>query len=86
MTEELVTLIGSLAAIFTTSAFLPQVIKTWKTKRTQDISLLTYLILTTGLLLWFIYGLMIQDFPLILANGISCLLSSSILIFKLKHG
>jgi len=61
-----ITVIGLLAATCTTVSFLPQVIKIVKTKKTSDISLLMYVVLTTGILLWVMYGLLIIDLPVIL--------------------
>lgn len=80
------TLIGFVAAICTTCSFLPQVIKILRSKRTKDVSLLMYGILTTGLLLWLIYGLVLNDIPLILSNCISLTLSLSVLLLKIRHG
>jgi MtN3 and saliva related transmembrane protein len=78
--------IGFIAAFCTTIAFLPQVIHAFKSKSTKDISLPMYLILSLGLLLWFIYGLLLQSPPIILANFVTFLLASAILFLKLKHG
>ena len=83
---DFVTTIGMIAAAATTSAFLPQAIKTIKTRHTKDISLWTYLILAVGLALWFIYGLLITDWPIILANGVTLLFVGTIFLLKLKHG
>lgn len=80
------TLIGLIAAICTTSSFLPQVIKTLRSKKTKDISLLMYAILTTGLFLWLVYGFVLSDLPLILANGISFSLAMCVLLLKIRHG
>ncbi|MBW6520182.1 MAG: SemiSWEET transporter [Desulfoarculaceae bacterium] len=80
------TLIGLIAAICTTASFLPQVVKILRSKRTNDVSLLMYAILTTGLFLWLVYGLMLKDIPLILANGISLALCLAVLFLKIKHG
>ena len=63
-----VTAIGMLAAILTTVAFVPQVIKTWRTRSTADISLGMFAILVAGVAAWLIYGLLIRDAPLVLAN------------------
>ena len=79
-------ILGLIAASCTTIAFLPQVIKTIKSKHTQDISLMMYIILTTGVSLWLVYGLLIQDLPLILANGITLLFAVTVLILKIIHG
>jgi MtN3 and saliva related transmembrane protein len=82
---NLITIIGLIAAICTTISFIPQVIKVVKTRGTKDISLLMYIIMTTGLLLWLIYGLMICNWPIILANAISSILAIIVLIFKIKQ-
>ena len=84
--KQLVTLIGSSAAILTTIAFIPQVITTIKTKNTRDISLTMYILFCTGVFLWLIYGIAIQAMPLIGANLITLILALIILIYKLKYG
>ena len=81
-----ITIIGLLAAACTTIAFLPQVIKTVKTKKTNDISRLMYIILTTGILLWVVYGLLTIDLPIILANSITFVLALIVLMLKIIHG
>ncbi len=81
----MVTYLGFLAAILTTVAFLPQVFKTLKTKKTKDISLIMYILLTVGTLLWGLYGILNHDIPLILANVITFISSISILILKVKN-
>lgn len=83
MTEE--TIIGFLAAFFTTVAFLPQAIKVLKTKSAQDISLLMYLIFCTGALLWLIYGFLIHSYPLIVANAITFFFAGMTLFLKIKY-
>lgn len=76
--------IGTLAGILTTIAFIPQVAKTWKTKSAGDISLLMFLLFSSGVLLWLIYGVLLHALPIIVANGITLSLSASILVLKLK--
>ena len=61
-------LIGFIAAVCTTFAFLPQVIKVWKTKQTKDLSLRMYTVMFIGICLWFVYGLRINSLSIILAN------------------
>ena len=78
-----VTVIGLIAATLTTIAFLPQVIKTWKSKSAKDLSLGTFSIFTCGVIMWLIYGLLILDLPIILANGITLLLVGALVVFKL---
>lgn len=78
-------MVGSIAAILTTFAFLPQVWKVVQTKDTSSIALGMYLMQVFGLGLWLIRGLFIQDLPIILANCVSVCLSAIILIYKLKY-
>ncbi len=80
------TAIGLLAALLTTAAFLPQVLHTLATRDTRGISLRMYVIFVAGVLLWLIYGVLVRDLPLILANAITLLLAGAILILKLRHG
>ena len=77
--------VGFFAALCTTIAFLPQAIKVYKTKSTKDISLLMFLIFTIGVFSWLIYGLIINDYPVILANAITLILSLFILLYKIKY-
>ena len=86
MQLELKTVLGFIAAACTTIAFLPQMIKTLKSRQTRDISLWMYIILTLGLLLWLIYGIMLEELPIILANAVTLVLTVSVLILKIKHG
>ncbi|OBX06516.1 hypothetical protein QV08_10325 [Gallibacterium salpingitidis] len=76
--------IGIIAAFLTTTAFIPQVIKVLKTKETNAISSGMYAMQVTGLALWLIYGLCIQNIPVILANMVSLVLSFTILFCKIK--
>lgn len=82
---DLITGIGLLAATVTTVSFLPQVIKSLKTRETRDISLATYIILVIGLALWLLYGFLIKDLPLITANIVTLMLAGLILFLKIKH-
>jgi MtN3 and saliva related transmembrane protein len=77
---------GYAAAICTTTAYVPQVLRVWRTRSTGDISLKMFLVLVTGLCLWLTYGIWKGETPLIIANGITLLLAGTILFFKLKHG
>lgn len=78
-------MIGSIAAILTTFAFLPQVVRVVKTKDTESIALGMYVMQVIGIDLWLAHGFHIGDLPLILANSVSFLLSGIILIYKLKY-
>ena len=83
--ENIIIYIGFFAGFCTTIAFLPQAIKTWKTKSTKDISLLMFLIFITGVFFWLIYGILINELPLIVANAITLVLALSILVAKIKY-
>ena len=74
---------GYFAAILTTLAFLPQLIKTLKTKKAEDVSLITLIMFLTGVLSWIVYGYKISSTPILLANLITFVLNLLILIFKI---
>jgi MtN3 and saliva related transmembrane protein len=78
--------IGALAAILTTSAFLPQAVRTIRTRQTRDISLWTQWLLFIGNFMWLGYGLFLGSLPLILANCVSVPLIGIVLALKLRHG
>ncbi len=73
---------GYLGGTMTTVAFLPQVFKTLRTRDTRSISLGMYLLFTTGVFLWLVYGIRLHALPMILANGITLLLSFVLLVAK----
>ena len=77
-------ILGFLAAILTTSAYLPQVHKIWKTKNAESVSLTMYLVMFLGVFLWLIYSLFIKSFPLIIANTLTLLIILIILYFKIN--
>ena len=81
-----ISIIGYIAAALGTFAYLPQVIKIWKTKQTRDISLPMYIALATGMVLWCIYGISLNEPPLYLANGIALTFTASTLYLKIRHG
>ncbi len=76
-------ILGLVATCFTTSSFIPQVIRTWKTKDVSGISLSTYVIITIGLALWLVYGIYKEDLPLIVANSVMVVLTLAISIMKI---
>ena len=80
------TLIGLLAATCTTGSFLPQVIRAWRTRSTRDVSALMFVLLVTGNTLWLLYGALIGDLPIIVANLITITLVTIILALKLRYG
>ena len=76
---------GYFAAILTTLAFIPQLIKTLKTKKADDVSLTTLIMFLTGVAAWIIYGIQISSKPILIANTITFLLNFLILVFKLIY-
>jgi MtN3 and saliva related transmembrane protein len=78
-------IIGLLAAVCTTAAFIPQVYKTWKTKLVDELSLTMYVVFLIGIIFWLIYGLNINSISIILANTVTGLLVLVLIYFKLKY-
>ena len=85
MTPHAMEIIGLMAGCCTTGAFLPQVIHTWRTKSTNDISLRMYLLLVTGVALWIAYGLLIDSLSIVVANCVTLVLASAVLGMKLLY-
>lgn len=83
---EMITILGLIAGGLTTISFVPQVMKTWKYKKTEDISLLMYVIFFTGIFLWFAYGIIIKNTPILIANGVSLVLVFIVLALKIRYG
>ena len=79
-------LIGYVAAILTTTAFMPQLLHTWRTRSVADVSLGMYLAFTTGVGLWLVYGVLENAWPLILANTLTFAQVLAILWMKLRYG
>jgi MtN3 and saliva related transmembrane protein len=77
-------IIGLVAAVLTTSSFIPQVIKTKKTKSVENLSLSMYLTMFTGVVLWLIYGLYINSVAVILANAVTAVLTLMLLNYKIR--
>ena len=80
-----VTVIGLIAAACTTFSYDPQAFKTIKTKDTKSLSLIMYVIMTVGIVLWLYYGVLKNDLPIIIANTITLLFAGIILILKIKY-
>lgn len=78
------TIVGMIAAICTTVSFVPQVLKVHKTRHTQDLSLVMYLIFSSGVFMWLCYGIMVKSVPIIAANGITFVLCIYIVAMKLR--
>ncbi|MCK1976811.1 SemiSWEET transporter [Jeotgalicoccus huakuii] len=80
-----ITLLGILAGVLTSSAFIPQAFKVIKTQRTQDISIPMYSLSTTGVLVWVIYGILIGDLAIFLTNVVTFIPAVIILIVSIRN-
>ncbi|NJD55806.1 MAG: hypothetical protein FIA94_05295 [Nitrospirae bacterium] len=80
------TLLGMAAGTLTTVSFLPQVIKTWKTRSTKDISTGMFSLFCAGIFFWILYGFSISSLPVIVTNIITFILAFIILVLKLRNG
>jgi MtN3 and saliva related transmembrane protein len=78
--------IGIIAGTLTTIAFLPQVIQVLKTKSTDDISLVMYVVFITGVAFWLLYGILLGAWPVIIANIVTFILALIVLVMKLRNG
>ena len=78
-------IIGLTAAFLTTSAYVPQAYKAWKTKSAGSVSLTMYLIMLVGIILWLVYGIYLNSLSMILANTVTIILTLTIIYFKLKY-
>lgn len=80
-----VSIIGLLAAAFTTISFVPQALTTIRTKNVEGLSLGMYIVFTLGIVCWLTYGIVLKDLPMILANSITIVFVFIILFFIIKY-
>lgn len=85
MEIEPITALGITAGVLTTIAYLPQLIKTWKSKSADDLSWSMLITLCTGIILWLVYGFSVSDIPIIAANIVTLLFASVILVLKIRY-
>ena len=78
--------LGYLAATCTTLSFVPQAVRTIRTRDTSGISLGMYVVFTFGIVCWFGYGIFLGSWPMIASNAVTFVLAATILALKLKHG
>jgi MtN3 and saliva related transmembrane protein len=86
MSPTALNLLGFAAGVLTTAAFVPQVLKIWKTRSARDISLAMYAVFTTGVILWLVYGMALGSVPIIVANVLTLGLALAVLVMKLRYG
>ncbi|OBQ34566.1 MAG: hypothetical protein AN487_17805 [Anabaena sp. CRKS33] len=82
---DFITILGLVAGVLTTIAFLPQMFQIWLTKSAKDVSLVMLIIFMSGLFLWLIYGIIIGALPIIMANGVTLFFNLIILWLKIKY-
>lgn len=82
---QIIEIIGSVAAVLTTVSFIPQAWQTFKTKDVSGISLPMYSMFTTGVLLWLVYSIALQSWPMIVSNCITAPVALAILSMKLRY-
>lgn len=78
-------LVGYAAAVLTTVAFVPQALKSWRTRDLSGVSLTMYTLFTAGVALWLVYGLLLGSWPIILANVVTLALAGVVLVLKVRH-
>jgi MtN3 and saliva related transmembrane protein len=83
---DVVEIFGSIGAACTTLSFVPQVLQIWKTKSAKDVSLPMYLMFIVGVICWLVYGLMLNAWPIIIANVVTSMLALAVVIMKLRWG
>ncbi|OUL32479.1 SemiSWEET transporter [Nostoc sp. 106C] len=83
--SNFITILGLTAGVLTTIAYLPQLIKTWKSKSAEDLSWSMLIVLCTGIILWLVYGAYVHDIPIIAANIVTFLFAGMILVLKIKY-
>jgi MtN3 and saliva related transmembrane protein len=82
---DFITIIGLVAAVFTTISLFPQLIRIWRTKSTKDISMGMFSLFCGGVFLWFVYGVFMRDFPIMIANSLAFIQAAVIVTFKIKY-
>jgi MtN3 and saliva related transmembrane protein len=83
---DAITLIGFAAGFLTTAAFVPQVVKIWKTRSANDVSLPAFATFTVGIAGWIAFGILKQDPPIIVWNVVTLVLAGAILAMKIRFG
>jgi MtN3 and saliva related transmembrane protein len=78
--------VGYVAAALTTFSFVPQAVRTIRTKETHGISLGMYVMFTVGIAFWLAYGVVLMSWPMILSNVVTLMLSGTVLALKIRYG
>ena len=81
-----ITIIGFIAGGLTAISFLPQILQVYRTRQARDLSLPMFTVLTIGIFLWIVYGILSKSLPIVIANSIAFVFCSYIVIMKIKYG
>jgi MtN3 and saliva related transmembrane protein len=81
---DLATVLGTVAGVLTTAAFVPQVAKTWRTRSARDISGVMFVAFSIGVALWVVYGVLVRAAPVVVANSVTLVLALAILVMKAR--
>ena len=84
MSTSFIDVIGTVAGTLTTLSFLPQVIKTWRSQSTHDISLIMFISFNLGVVLWLVYGFLMEAWPIVISNLVTLIFSGIILTMKIR--
>lgn len=82
---DFITILGLVAGTLTTIAFLPQLIKIWKSKSAKDVSIEMLIVFCIGVFLWLVYGIYLQALPIIIANLLTLIFNLVILGLKIRY-
>jgi len=81
---DFATALGTVAGILTTAAFVPQVVKTWRSRSARDISGVMFVAFSIGVALWIVYGVMVRSAPVVIANSVTLVLALAVLGMKAR--
>lgn len=82
---DFITVLGLIAGTLTTIAFIPQLMKTWRSRSAKDVSFIMLVVFSTGVFLWLIYGIYLQALPIILANALTLIFNLIIVCLKIRY-
>jgi len=82
---DLLVVLGLVAGALTTASFVPQLVKVWRTKSAEDISMGMFATFCMGVVLWLIYGIALRDVAIIAANGVTLVLALAIVVLKIRY-
>lgn len=77
--------LGLAAGALTTASFVPQLVKVWRTKSAEDISMGMFATFCVGVALWLIYGIAVRDVAIVAANGVTLVLALAIVVLKIRY-